>query len=154
MQLPKSLTTVTKLSKLLALTLFVLLPFLGFYYGINYKQCKQLAIQPENVKPHEEKIVKSSQLNELEINRLKEWGLPDPERNLKADLIKHPELIPYEGVLGGTMGFYSEGAVQVLTSPWVLAEFQDGHVYGHLLLKYSVSKNGDIEWEVIEAKMW
>jgi hypothetical protein len=36
-KLPKSLTTVTKASKLLALFLFVMLPFIGFYLGISYQ---------------------------------------------------------------------------------------------------------------------
>lgn len=37
-KLPKSLTTVTMLSKFLAGTLFVLLPFLGFYLGYRYHE--------------------------------------------------------------------------------------------------------------------
>jgi putative hemolysin len=36
--LPKSLTTVTPLSKFLAGTLFILLPFLGFYLGYTYSE--------------------------------------------------------------------------------------------------------------------
>ncbi|HYD35161.1 MAG TPA: hypothetical protein VD999_03795 [Vitreimonas sp.] len=38
MKLPKSLTTVTPLSKALALILFFLLPILGFYLGMKYQQ--------------------------------------------------------------------------------------------------------------------
>lgn len=38
MQLPKSFTTVTTFSKVIALTLFVLLPFIGFYLGFKYNQ--------------------------------------------------------------------------------------------------------------------
>ena len=34
----KQLTTVTPLSKLLAMILFILLPFLGFYLGIQYRE--------------------------------------------------------------------------------------------------------------------
>ncbi len=37
MQLPPSLVTVTPLSKILALALFVSLPFIGFYLGIKYQ---------------------------------------------------------------------------------------------------------------------
>ncbi|MFH1565859.1 MAG: hypothetical protein ABIB98_01515 [bacterium] len=37
MELPKSLTTVTTLSKILAGILFVLLPFIGFYLGMKYQ---------------------------------------------------------------------------------------------------------------------
>src|SRR3990167_9211345 len=38
MELPKSLSTVTGFSKLLALFLFILLPFVGFYIGMQYEQ--------------------------------------------------------------------------------------------------------------------
>lgn len=38
MKLPSSLTTVTPLSKFLALVLFITLPFLGFFIGMQYQQ--------------------------------------------------------------------------------------------------------------------
>lgn len=38
MQLPKELTTVTPLSKFLALLLFILLPILGFVFGTKYQK--------------------------------------------------------------------------------------------------------------------
>ncbi len=38
MALPKSLTTVTTFSKTLAMILFILLPFVGFYLGIQYQK--------------------------------------------------------------------------------------------------------------------
>lgn len=41
MKLPKSLTTVTLLSRLVALGLLVVLPFLGFYVGIKYQALQQ-----------------------------------------------------------------------------------------------------------------
>ncbi len=38
MKLPKELTTVTRLSKALALTLFITLPILAFSFGMNYQK--------------------------------------------------------------------------------------------------------------------
>ncbi len=38
MKLPKYLVTVTPLSKLVALILFILLPILGFFLGMYYQQ--------------------------------------------------------------------------------------------------------------------
>lgn len=38
MKLPKELTTVTPLSKGLAMIIFIVLPFLGFYLGMQYQQ--------------------------------------------------------------------------------------------------------------------
>lgn len=37
MQLPKELTTVTPLSKLIALIVFITLPVIAFFYGMNYQ---------------------------------------------------------------------------------------------------------------------
>lgn len=66
-----------------------------------------------------------------------------------SDLLKHPELIPYEPVLGGKMTFYKEHT-QVLSDKWVFAYFEDGHIVGHMLLGYSVH-DGVISWEVIDS---
>jgi hypothetical protein len=82
-----------------------------------------------------------------EIERLSRNGLENPILDLKNDLMAHPELIPYEGVLGGTMGFYSENRIWVLTERWAVAEFDDGHRMGYLFLDYSV-ENGAITWTV------
>ena len=38
MSLPKSLTTVTTFSKLIALILFITFPFVGFYIGVEYQK--------------------------------------------------------------------------------------------------------------------
>jgi len=81
---------------------------------------------------------------------LKEKGLKDPINDLKLDLIKHPELISEEPVLGGTMGFY-EDSIQIITKRWVLASFEDGHIGGHILLEYTVSDEGVISWQVIDS---
>lgn len=44
--LPRFMTTVTPLSKSIALVVVVCLPFLGFYVGIKYQQSTQLVIVP------------------------------------------------------------------------------------------------------------
>lgn len=57
MELPKSLTTVTPISKYLALVLFILLPFVGFYAGMKYQKSitpnmalkSNLKLQPRNL---------------------------------------------------------------------------------------------------------
>ena len=45
MKLPKEITTVTPLSKYLAMILFITLPFIGFFLGIRYQQ----TIPPETI---------------------------------------------------------------------------------------------------------
>lgn len=57
MTLPKSLTTVTTFSKLIALLMFVTFPFIGFYLGMVYEQkvtpiIQEVAVnQPANLSP-------------------------------------------------------------------------------------------------------
>jgi len=86
-----------------------------------------------------------------EILRLQELGLADPVPALAQDLMRHPELIPYPGVLGGNMGFYSEDNIQILTPRWVLANFDDGHIDGYMLLEYAVAPGGKITWKPLAS---
>jgi hypothetical protein len=93
----------------------------------------------------------SSFLTRRDIAQLERYGIADPEADLASDLMQHRELIPYEGVMGGTMGFYSKRAIHILSSRWVLAAFEDGHIGGKMLLEYRVDPGGNIHWRVIEA---
>jgi hypothetical protein len=86
-----------------------------------------------------------------EIEVLQGYGLTDPVREIKADLMRHPELIPIPGVLGGRMGFYSEDGIRILDGHWVYAEFDDGHIGGAALLAYRV-KDGHIRWARLAAQ--
>lgn len=85
-----------------------------------------------------------------DIRTLKTRGLSDPVNTLKSDLMQQTELIPHEGVLGGSMQFYKE-YIYVLSSRWVMAYFDDGHIAGYMLLEYEVSPGGDIRWQVIDS---
>ena len=48
MALPKSWTTVTTLSKTIALILFIALPFLGFYFGMQYQKNGSVSLSLES----------------------------------------------------------------------------------------------------------
>lgn len=85
-----------------------------------------------------------------EIEELKQEGLADPVHDLKKDLEEHRELIPYPGVLGGTMGFYREDDIRILGRRWVFARFDDGHIGGSMLLEYRVV-HGTIHWKALAA---
>lgn len=89
-------------------------------------------------------------LGEIEIRVLKRKGLEDPVNELRDDLAAHPELIPYEGVLGGKMQF-TRHSIALLSTQWVYAEFGDGHIAGNCLLEYEVEGDGTITWKVISA---
>jgi hypothetical protein len=91
-------------------------------------------------------------LSYREIEELQEKGLRDPVNDLIADIRKHRELIPYKGIRGGTMDFYTDESIHVLSSKNVLAYFEDGHICGYMLLEYHVS-NGKISWKVIDSRL-
>ncbi|MDA3884954.1 MAG: hypothetical protein PF638_05105 [Candidatus Delongbacteria bacterium] len=69
-------------------------------------------------------------------------------KDLKSDLIKHNELIPYEPVLGGNMGFFDEENIRIIHNK-VFAYFEDGHIDGYMLLEYHVAPKGVITWKVL-----
>lgn len=94
-----------------------------------------------------------SGLEPWERERLQKLGFADPERVLRQDLARHPELIPYHGVEGGTMGFYDTSSVQVLGGRWVLGRFEDGHVQGRGIFAYDVGPRGRITWTRVVARM-
>ncbi len=87
MNLPKELTTVTRLSKTLAMILFVALPFVGFYYGRMYQQSMDQYLSPFNQirlpammgmkKPSE-----ASPTTSLDINNWKEFKDPSKKFSL------------------------------------------------------------------------
>ena len=85
-KLPKSLTTVTNASKLLALFLFVMLPFMGFYVGIRYQNSKtsgeirQLDYHIQTLKEQKESL-------ENQIIKYEE-GEKDLETNSLGDSIR------------------------------------------------------------------
>ncbi len=87
-------------------------------------------------------------LYDWDIEKLKEKGLLNPIQNILMDLTNHSELIPYEGILGGTMRFYDKES-WILNNKWVFAYFEDGHYGGFMLLEYNVADNGKINWKRI-----
>lgn len=95
----------------------------------------------------------SSLLDDFQIKALKKQGLTDPLTQIPADLMAHPELIPIEGIHGGTMRFYSAEGITVLSPTWVFARFEDGHMMGTCLLEYEISPDTTIHWKLIKAQL-
>ncbi len=99
----------------------------------------------------ERRASKQHLIEDWQVADLKREGLTDPVPMLVADLERHPELIPYPGVLGGTMGFYDSTAIHVLDDQWVYAYFEDGHISGYGLFRYRILPGGRIQWRKVVA---
>lgn len=95
------------------------------------------------------KLLESTpKLNSIMIENLKEKGITDSEEIL-LDLLGKPDIVPFDGVLGGTM-FISRA--WLLTDHYVLAEFEDGHVLGYMILEYEI-KDQHIIWNVMGSNI-
>lgn len=78
-----------------------------------------------------------------------ENGIKDPEKAIESSLRKRMDLIPIEGVLGGTMRF---GNIKILSNNWVIADYNDGHVEGRAIYKYQLTKNNTFEFQILDSK--
>jgi len=98
-------------------------------------------------------ISKEFPMNDPQIRKeLERQGLDGGSDELIADLLKHNELIPFDGVLGGKMTFWKD-KVFVISDRWIIAYFEDGHISGNMLLRYDV-ENGVISWKVIDSYLY
>lgn len=84
------------------------------------------------------------------VNRrsLKRLGIQDPATFISNDLSKNSTLIPVKPVLGGAMNF---SRISLLGDRWAIASFEDGHVGGNLLLKYTL-RDSVIRWKVLDVE--
>lgn len=87
-------------------------------------------------------------LDSVERDWLRRAGFAAPAESLRADLLRHPELIPTAGVVGGTMAFRPD-AIYVLPGGHVWAIADDGHIEVALLLRYSVKRDTTVQWSVV-----
>lgn len=74
-------------------------------------------------------------------------GIKNPTKFIEKSLRENPELIPLNAVLGGNMNF---GKIQILGNKWLIADFDDGHIYGRAIYKYILNEKGELEFEIIE----
>ncbi|MGO1585839.1 hypothetical protein [Mesonia sp.] len=79
---------------------------------------------------------------------LMDHGITNPKEFIKNSLRENTNLIPLEAVLGGSMRF---GKIQLLGSTWLIAEYDDGHVLGKAIYSYKLHKNGELEFELLDA---
>jgi hypothetical protein len=85
--------------------------------------------------------------SEYEIDEIRAKGIADPLNYISNDLMNNPQLIPYEGVLGGTMRFWK---VTLIGNKWAIAYFEDGHIAGKGLYKFTINKDRSVKWTIID----
>ncbi|MFO7719903.1 MAG: hypothetical protein R6W85_05610 [Gillisia sp.] len=73
-------------------------------------------------------------------------SIAEPEKFILDRLQEHPELIPKEAVLGGTMRFT---AVYFINDELIVAEYEDGHVMGKSVFRYKTDRKGSLKFEMI-----
>lgn len=119
--------------------------------------------EKERIKHQEEMEEMNARIDKLIVEAPTDYGMMSEHlltsigfeggvQAVQADLAKRTELIPYEGILGGTMMF-GESSILVLSHEWVFAPISDGHIIGHLLLKYKIEDGKITKWEVVEAHL-
>jgi len=111
------------------------------------KQPESLRIQ-QGEEPND---VREHKLQEADRQFLVEQGLRNPTNDLVTDLMKHNELIPCEGSVGGSPGFYNADRIAVVSKDHVIADYDDGHVEGTVELAFIVS-HGTISWTVVKSE--
>ncbi|NBI28101.1 hypothetical protein [Chengkuizengella marina] len=89
-------------------------------------------------------------LNSGTTQTIEKIGPYNSEEIIK-DLLKHPELIPFDGVVGGTM-FFNEA--DVLNDKWVYATYEDGHISGAGIFEYKVDQDNKIKWELVDSFLY
>ncbi|MEG9328801.1 hypothetical protein V6B16_12720 [Salinimicrobium catena] len=75
-------------------------------------------------------------------------SIEDPKEMIKTALKKHPEIIPLDPVVGGSMQFRE---VKVLTNDWVLGIYDDGHIQGKSIYRYKLQPNGRLDFEHVTS---
>ena len=84
-----------------------------------------------------------------ELVRLKAQGLDRPVEQIMADLERREDLIPREGVVGGTMRFGPDQS-RIVSPNRAYAHYEDGHIAVGLLLEFTV-EDGEIEWKILDT---
>lgn len=147
-----------KIKTLLALTL-LLLTLLGCSNNNDAKE--RLLIKIDSLQIQNDSLVQvlSEEKIEPEVTEFPQWyypetdsrkllelGIGDPEAYIENALRERIDLIPMDAVLGGTMRYSN---IQLLGGKWLIADFEDGHVYGRAIYEYTIKDNDKLHFKII-----
>lgn len=75
--------------------------------------------------------------------------IENPKNFVENALKERDDLIPLDPVLGGTMAFRE---AKVLTEDWILGSYDDGHIEGKSIFKYSLNPDGEVDFTLIASR--
>ncbi|MBE0450691.1 MAG: hypothetical protein IBX70_07580 [Clostridia bacterium] len=113
------------------------------------QETEQLKLEIETL---ESKVVSAIIPFDFVMVQLKNNGFETPEELLDT-LSNENDLIPYDGVLGGTMKWWPTES-RIINNEWVLGYFEDGHILGHALLEYQIDDQQNVTWKLIKAILY
>jgi len=85
---------------------------------------------------------------EYDGDNFNDKGINDPKEYLLDALDKNRELIPMEGILGGTMHF---GKLEILSSEWLIVDYDDGHIIGKAIFEYHFGEKDEVTFKLIKS---
>ena len=140
----------------LAVPALLLLAFLAAGAAFHYRQSSmELARQVAEVGRELDDLKKNLEAARSPEPDWKQLGeemkTGDPAGTLREDLMARKDLIPWKGVLGGTMAIPGPESIWFFAPHWALAYVEDGHIAGYLLFRFRVL-GGRIEWTPVEAQ--
>ena len=87
----------------------------------------------------------------MESRMFKEIGIDAPESYIREMLQNNPSAIPLDGVLGGTM-FFTD--MEVLSTKWIIASYEDGHIMGRSIFTYKIDpETMEVRFDVLDQVM-
>lgn len=78
------------------------------------------------------------------IEYFKERGIENPKKFIDSSLRARTDLIPLKAILGGTMHF---NKISVLSSKWLIADYDDGHILGISIYKYELNDKNELDFK-------
>jgi hypothetical protein len=76
---------------------------------------------------------------------------PDPRSLVLENLLAREDLIPWEGIHGGTMKIYDPSLVWFIGPRWCIAWVEDGHIGGYMLLRFDTD-TGQTQWRLLDSE--
>ncbi len=89
--------------------------------------------------------------SDVDGNQFKNKGIRAPKEFVEASLRERTDLIPLKGALGGNMHF---GKIKLIGNKWLIAEYEDGHIFGKSIYTYRFKNDKDLEFKLLDSSKY